>query len=154
MLTPKDKVGQKILIEEQKYLSNVLAAKRLMKDFVLATGAVNHKRHKSGPSDVAFMETGDREYATGCACGKKHLGGYMFCPNVTKEVQEQTIKGSTRGILVNDGSRKTAAQSARKEQHAETGRAPSEKETPSPRSKRTRRKRGRKVRGTNPSRRS
>ena len=42
---------------EQKYLSNVLAVKRLMTDVVPTTGAVKYKRKEEGPSDVIFVET-------------------------------------------------------------------------------------------------
>ena len=63
-----------------------------MTDFVPAAVAVKHKCQENGPSDVAFVETGDHKYPTYYACGKKHRGGYMSCLNVTKEVRERIIK--------------------------------------------------------------
>ena len=85
------------LIGEQEYPSNVLAVKRLMTDCVLVTDAAKHTRQDSGPSGVSFVETTDREHPTCYAYGKSHCGGYRFCPNVTKEVQERTIKAVCAG---------------------------------------------------------
>jgi len=53
----KTQPNNNFLMGKQEYPSDVLAAKRLMTDFVPATGAVKHKRQESGPSDVAFVET-------------------------------------------------------------------------------------------------
>ena len=46
------------LMGKQEYPSDDLVAKRLMTDFVLATGVVKHKRQESGPSNVVFVKTG------------------------------------------------------------------------------------------------
>ena len=70
----KTQLDNNFLMEEQEYPSDVLAAKRLMTDFVPATGAVKQTIQESGPSHVAFVETGDREYPTCYACGRKHRG--------------------------------------------------------------------------------
>ena len=54
----KTQLDSNFLMGKQEYPSDVLAAKRLMTDFFPATDAVKHKRQESGPSDVAFVETG------------------------------------------------------------------------------------------------
>ena len=57
----KTQLDNNFLMGKQEYPSNVLAAKRLMTDFVPATGAVKHKRQENSPSNVAFVETGGAE---------------------------------------------------------------------------------------------
>ena len=89
-----------ILMGKQEHPRDVLAAKRLMTGFVPATGVVKHKRQESGPSDVAFMERKDEGgggHHTCYCCGEHHHGGYRKCPDVTKAVQEQTIKAVDAG---------------------------------------------------------
>ena len=79
-----------LLMKEQEYPSNNLAAKRLMTDFVLATGVVKHRHQESGPLDVAFVETNDNTpwFPTCYCCEENHPGGYKKCPNVAQPVQE------------------------------------------------------------------
>ena len=85
----KTQLDNNFLMGKQEYPSDVLAAKRLMTDFVPATGVVKHKRQESGPSDVAFVETGGgRSFIPGCyCCGEQHEGGYRKCPNVSEVVR-------------------------------------------------------------------
>ena len=90
----KMQLDNNFLMGKQEYPSNVLLAKRLMTDFVAATGAVKHKRQESGPSEVAFVKTGDGgKWSLTCyCCGEWHEGGYMKCPNVSEAVRQRTIK--------------------------------------------------------------
>ena len=68
-----------------------------MTDFVPANGAVKHKRQEIGSLDSAFVEMKDQENPTCCAYGRKYPGDYIFCRNVTKEVQDQSMKAVEAG---------------------------------------------------------
>ena len=95
----KTQLGNNFLMGKNEYPSDVLSAKRPTTDFVPSSGVVKHKRQESGLSDVAVLET-RREgmWSSTCyCCGKRHPGGYTKFPNVTKAVQEQTIKAVEAG---------------------------------------------------------
>ena len=84
----KTQLDTNVLMGEQEYPGNVLAAKRLMTDFDPTTNAVKHKRKESGPLAVAFVETkGKHTWHPTCYCyGNRHSSKYEKCPNVTKAV--------------------------------------------------------------------
>ena len=84
----KTQLDNNFLMGKQEYPSNVLATKRLMTDFVPATGTMKHTQQESGPSDVAFVETRCKgKWSPTCyCCGERHPGGCKKCPNVTKAV--------------------------------------------------------------------
>ena len=86
-------------MRKEEYSGDVLTAKRLMTDFFPATGAVKHKHQESGPSDVAFVETGgDGKWHHMCYCFReKHPGGYRKCSNVNEKVRLQTTKAVKAG---------------------------------------------------------
>ena len=78
----KPQLDNKFLMGEHKYPSNVLVAKRLMPNVILATGTVKHTHQESSPLDVAFVETNTNLRPTCYCCEEQHPGGYKKCPKV------------------------------------------------------------------------
>ena len=88
----KNELDNNFLMGEQEYPCDVLRAKRLMSDFVPAAPfAGRQRREQAQPTDVAFVEA--RAHKPICyACGKRHVGGFRECLNVTKEARDRTIE--------------------------------------------------------------
>ena len=83
----KTQLKNNYILGKQEYPHTVLAAKRMMADYVPASGAGNRGgRQQRDETNLAFVEAEEPPYERMCyACGNKHYGSWRKCPTASSD---------------------------------------------------------------------